>query len=102
FAQSKALTEGHAHHLSHTLEYGLMAVSVVGALVAIIIAWNKFSKYQKSDRQEVGLGKIVENKWYVDELYNTIVVKPLLVISKFFNGVIEKSGIDGFVNGVGK
>jgi len=31
-----------------------------------------------------------------------IIVKPLLAIGGFFNTVVEKSGIDRIVNGVGK
>ena len=52
-------------------------------------------------KQQV-LRKVLANKWYVDELYNAVIVKPLQSISAFFNNVIEKNGIDGIVNGVGK
>jgi NADH-quinone oxidoreductase subunit L len=48
------------------------------------------------------LGKILANKWYVDEFYNTIIVKPLQSFAGFLNNVVEKKGIDAFVNGVGK
>ncbi|GAB2817879.1 NADH-quinone oxidoreductase subunit L [Ferruginibacter profundus] len=88
--------------LSHTTEYALMAISVAGALAALLYAWNKFSKYEKTDVAETGLGKVLENKWYVDELYDTIIVKPIQSVAAFFNNVLEKKGIDGFVNGVGK
>ena len=100
FAQSNALTE--KHHLSHPTEYMLMGISVGVALVALLYAWTKFSKYQKSEKEETGLAKVLANKWYVDELYDTIIVKPVLAIAKYFNNVFEKKGIDGFVNGVGK
>jgi NADH-quinone oxidoreductase subunit L len=100
FADSNKLVTEHA--LSHTTEYLLMAVSVVGALIALLFAWNKFSKYQKTDVAETGLGKVLENKWYVDELYDSIIVKPMQSAAAFFNNVMEKKGIDGFVNGVGK
>jgi NADH-quinone oxidoreductase subunit L len=100
FAQSNALTE--KHHLSHTTEYMLMGISVGAALIALVYAWNRFSKYQKSDKEETGLGKVLENKWYVDELYDSIIVKPVLSVAKYFSNVFEKKGIDGFVNGVGK
>lgn len=38
----------------------------------------------------------------MDELYDTIIVKPLQSVAAFFNNVMEKKGIDGFVSGVGK
>ena len=45
---------------------------------------------------------MLQDKWYVDELYNAIIVNPLKAISSFFNNILEKKGIDGIVNGVGK
>lgn len=100
FAQSNAITV--KHELSHSTEYMLMIVSVSVALVALVYAWMKFSKYQKTDREETGLGKVLANKWYVDELYDTIIVKPIQSLARYFNDVVEKKGIDGFVNGVGR
>ncbi|HSZ84871.1 MAG TPA: hypothetical protein VK787_02510, partial [Puia sp.] len=42
------------------------------------------------------------NKWYVDEFYDTIIVKPINALGKFFNDVFEKSIVDGIVNGIGR
>jgi NADH-quinone oxidoreductase subunit L len=100
FAQSNTLTV--KHPLSHVMEYTLMGVSVAAALGALVFAWSKFSKYQKVEKEETGLGKVLANKWYVDELYDTIIVKPVLSIAKYLNNIFEKKGVDGFVNGVGK
>ncbi|MBL0181744.1 MAG: NADH-quinone oxidoreductase subunit L [Chitinophagaceae bacterium] len=100
FAQSNAITV--KHEANHATEYILMGTSVVLALVALLYAWNRFSKYQRTDKEEAGLGKVLENKWYVDELYDSIIVRPVMSIAKYFNNVVEKKGIDGFVNGIGK
>ena len=100
FAQSNAIAV--KHEMTRSTEYMLMIISVSLALVALIYAWIKFSKYQKTNATETGLGKMLENKWYVDELYNGIIVKPIQSLANYFNGVVEKKGIDGFVNGVGK
>ena len=104
FATTNEYVKEHQPHeaLSHSTELGLMAASVIGALAALLFAWNKFSKYEKTDAAETGLGKILANKWYVDELYNTVIVKPLNSFAAFLNNVVEKKGIDGAVNGVGK
>jgi NADH-quinone oxidoreductase subunit L len=101
FAASNKLATAH-HPLSHSTEYLLMGISVAGAFMALLYAWNKFTKYQKTDAEETGFGKVLENKWYVDELYNSIIVKPMQSAAAFFTNVVEKKGIDGFVNGVGK
>lgn len=100
FAQSNAIAA--KHELSHSTEYLIMGLSVAGALIALLYAWNKFSRYEKTNLEETGIGKVLANKWYVDELYDAIVVKPLQSLATFFNNVIEKNVIDGFVNGVGK
>ena len=94
------------HHplkpLEHSKELILMAISVIGALIALIYAWNKFSKYEKTENESIGITKLLENKWYVDELYNTVIVSPLRSLSAFFNNIVEKKVIDGLVNGTGK
>lgn len=99
FAASYKLKETHV--AGHNTEYMLMAASVTLAVIAIAYAVNRFSK--KPDLQEAeGAGKLLANKWYVDEIYDSIVVKPLNALGKFLDNVIEKSGIDWVVNGVGK
>jgi NADH-quinone oxidoreductase subunit L len=99
FAESYKLRE--AHPVNHNTEYMLMGVSVAVAVIAIIIAVGRFSK--KPDLQEPeGAGKILANKWYVDELYDAVIVKPLNAFGKFLDNAVEKSGIDWIVNGVGK
>jgi NADH-quinone oxidoreductase subunit L len=104
FAGSNEYVREHAavKALDHSTEYMLMGISVAGALAALSFAWNKFSKYQKTDEAETGFGKMLENKWYVDELYDSVIVKPIGSLANFFNNILEKRGIDGFVNGVGK
>jgi NADH-quinone oxidoreductase subunit L len=99
FAASEKLKA--THQSDPGTEWMLMGVSVALAVITVIIAWNKFSK--KPDLEESkGLGKVLENKWYVDELYDTIIVKPLNWLGRFFNRIIERSVIDGFVNGIGR
>lgn len=38
----------------------------------------------------------------MDELYDAIIVRPIEAFSRFADRVIERMGIDGIVNGVGK
>jgi len=88
------------HAVSHTTEYLLMALSTGLIIVIIIIAWLRFKNYQP--KETAGFEKILENKWYVDELYNKIIVRPVTKLGSWLNESFEKSGIDVFVNGVGK
>jgi NADH-quinone oxidoreductase subunit L len=89
------------HHLEHLTEFMLMGITTVLVLISITFAWVKFKNYKVAG-ESTGLGKILENKWYVDELYQMAIVNPLKSISAFFNNIIETKLIDGAVNGVGK
>ncbi len=104
FSASNAYVQqqGGVHHPDHATEYLLMAVSVGGALVALILAWRRFSRYTPGDQPESGLGKFLANKWYVDELYDAVIVRPRNTLAAFLNNVVERRGIDGLVNGVGR
>lgn len=99
FAESTK--HAHAHHLDHSTEYILMGASVLLAAVLIIYAIYRFSR--KPDLKEAtGFGQVLANKWYVDEAYNGVFVRPLNWLGKFMNKWVEKGLIDAIVNGVGR
>ncbi|MBC8054397.1 MAG: NADH-quinone oxidoreductase subunit L [Sphingobacteriaceae bacterium] len=92
--------------LEHSTEYMLMAVSVAAALTAAFIAFVKYSKNNHvplADNADRGvLAKLSYNKYYIDEIYDLIITKPLNALSEFFFKVIDKAVIDGVVNGLGR
>jgi NADH-quinone oxidoreductase subunit L len=88
------------HSVSHSTEYMLMGLSTGLVLVVIIAAWFKFKNYQR--HEVTGFGKVLENKWYVDELYEKIIVQPLHWFGGFLNSIFDKYVVDGLVNGVGR
>ena len=87
-------------HVSHSTEYGLMGLSTVLVLAAIGFAWYKFRNYQRSESE--GFGRVLENKWYVDELYDRVIVVPLHKFGGFLKSIVENTVVDGLVNGVGR
>lgn len=86
--------------VSHTTALSLMAISSAMVIIVSIAAWLRFRRYGFSESK--GFGKVLENKWYVDELYEAIIVNPLNKLGAFFNSIFEKNVVDGIVNGVGK
>jgi NADH-quinone oxidoreductase subunit L len=92
--------------LSAQTEIMLMAVSVILIVIVSIWAWKKYSLRNPADaisesREPAGLGKIIRNKFYVDELYEAVITRPLRAFSRVL-AKIDRSGIDGIVNGFGK
>ena len=49
-----------------------------------------------------GFGKLLQHKWYVDELYEKIIVRPINALGSFLSDVFERTIVDGMVNGVGR
>jgi NADH-quinone oxidoreductase subunit L len=93
------------HEMDHGTEQMLMAVIVVLTIVMIALAWFRYIKKSSvplEPSETSGLQRVLSNKYYVDELYNGIVVKPLYGLSKVFYKFIELLGIDNLVNGLGK
>ncbi|QRR02732.1 NADH-quinone oxidoreductase subunit L [Dyadobacter sandarakinus] len=71
--------------LSHSEEYLLMGISVAVALVAAVAAYvmyvSKSAVPAPDSAGKSGLQKLVYNKYYVDELYDTIFVKSIKSLS---------------------
>jgi NADH-quinone oxidoreductase subunit L len=78
----------------------LMVISVVVALIGTIWAWVRFSSRPELG-EPTGFGKVLANKWYVDEIYNAVFVKPLDLLAQFLV-FIDKNVVDGIVNGIGR
>jgi NADH-quinone oxidoreductase subunit L len=97
---SPVIAKHEGEPVSHSTEYFLMGLSTVLILATILLTWFKFKNYQP--KEEKGFGKILENKWYVDELYDNIIVNPLNKLAGFLNNFFERFIIDGIVNGVGR
>ena len=88
------------------LETTLMVVSSVVAVGGIGLAVFFFlARRAAADRvagQFAGLHRVLEHKYYVDEIYDTTVVQPIRIVSEqgLWKGV-DAGLIDGAVNGVG-
>lgn len=97
---SPVVTNFRMHHLSHSTEWMLMGASTVLVIVMIIIAYARTKR--PNFVPNTGFANVLENKWYVDELYNAIIVRPIEGLSNVTYRFVEKLGIDGIVNGVGR
>lgn len=93
------LTE--AHHTSHVMEYLLIGIALAGAIIMILFARHKYVTQKQlpvADNELTGINKVISNKFYVDEWYDKLIVKPIMVMSDLFLVLIDKLIIDLVVN----
>ena len=89
----------------HTSEYVLMVVSLGIAVAGIYIAWQFYMKrtglLEKISSRFEGFGRVLLNKYYVDEVYDATVVNPAVKVSEklLWKGV-DVAVIDGALNGL--
>jgi NADH-quinone oxidoreductase subunit L len=84
----------------------LTAVSLGLAILGIVLAWYFYLVAPGMPYliayQAQSLYELLLHKYYIDELYNTIVTRPLFWVSTFVLGnVVDSFMIDGLVNGAG-
>jgi NADH-quinone oxidoreductase subunit L len=84
-----------------SLEYALLGVTTLGILIIYFITRKLFAVNQ-FDGSFHGLRRIAANKFYVDEIYNAIVVRPINLLGKKVLGFFEIEVIDWIVNGTGR
>jgi NADH-quinone oxidoreductase subunit L len=78
-----------------------MGISTIVGLAGIAFAWARYKDRVPSAEPTNALQKLVANKFYVDEIYNTFIVQPIKNASHFLLWKLFDTGvIDGIVNGV--
>lgn len=91
-------------HLEPSTEWGLMGFTTslaVAIIIALYFIYGKKSNLPVTDAEQTGLTRLIANKFYVDEIYDFLVVKPLEKLSRLFYHYVDIQGIDGLVNGIG-
>ncbi|EHQ42734.1 NADH-quinone oxidoreductase subunit L [Myroides odoratus] len=87
------VNSANAHpHVLGTTEYILMAIAVIGACIGLFIAYSKYIKKGElppADEQMTGFHKVLYNKYYIDEIYMKVIVKPIYALAVFFRDVVE-------------
>lgn len=82
--------------LSHTNEILLMSGNTVLILSVILYTYKRYA-YNDTILQESNTS-FVANKFYIDALYNLIIVKPIYILSVFFDRKISHELIDNTIN----
>ena len=104
----EAAAEG-AHavaHASASLEFTMMAISVIVALIGITVAYVFYIKNPELPvrlaRGMRGLYTLLYNKYFVDEFYNSVFVQGTKDFATFLWQKVDVGIIDAIVNGVAR
>jgi NADH-quinone oxidoreductase subunit L len=96
----------HADTSSGMLTLGLGILSVLAAASGIGVAWFRYLatpvRAESIGRPRSGVHALLLNAYYVDQLYDRAIVRPLLALSGFLARRVDLGMIDGVVNGVGR
>jgi NADH-quinone oxidoreductase subunit L len=92
-----------AHQGGATSEILVTVLTLAVVAVGIYLAYAKYAKAALTFDRGTGnlLYRLSLDKFYVDELYDFIFVRPFTACARFFADFIDPWGIDGTVNGVG-
>ena len=88
------LSGKHEEHALGSHEYMLMGIAMAGAVFGILWAYSKYIKQAvvpQEDSEIAGISKTIYNKYYVDEFYTFLIVRPINSLSNFFRTTLEPS-----------
>jgi NADH-quinone oxidoreductase subunit L len=94
--------QGTGGEVPASLEHVLSVVAVLAATAGLLVAWRMYAGKVKRGTSE-GLHKILYNKYYVDELYQSIFVNPLVWLSRnVLWKAVDTGVIDGAIHGIAR
>ena len=103
-SHAHAAGHGGEHALSLTLEWFLVGLSVAVAVTGILLAKRLYTKdpefiIPKRLAERFAFGhRLLLNKYWVDELYEAVIIRPIHGLATFSWKVIDVWVIDGTVN----
>jgi NADH-quinone oxidoreductase subunit L len=87
--------------LSHSTEFILVGISIAMALLGLVFASFILRKDQPTTSSYVGWKKILANKYYIDEIYDVVLVQNFHRLTRFVAYTLDKGVIDRFFVGLG-
>lgn len=91
-----------SEHLKEWIGISITLLLIGTIIYLSYIQYIKKSRIPAMDAELKGFSKVLSNKYYIDEIYNTVILKPLLWISEKLYSFFELKVVDAFVEGIGK
>jgi len=78
------------------------AIAVTVILIAAKTIGSRTYRPAVESAEPAGFFRVLNRKWYIDELYDTVVVRPVVAISRALWKFVDQGVIDATVNGLGR
>ena len=91
------------HHGTVSTELLVTALTLAVVAAGIYLAYLMYGKPGAQTAQQTANGIFYDislNKYYVDEIYDFVFVRPFTALAKFFASIVDPWVIDGAVNGL--
>jgi NADH-quinone oxidoreductase subunit L len=93
----------HTHNLRITMLHQILLISAIMVALSFYIYAKKYKTLPKKLAKTFKpLYLASHNKWYVDEIYNAIFVRPTFALSRYFWKTVDTKVVDGMPNGFAK
>jgi NADH-quinone oxidoreductase subunit L len=100
---------GNLHELAHDrvpafhelAGFIALGAAVLGAVFAYLMYYRRAMNPADAVEQFPRVYRLLENKWYFDEFYSAMVVRPALVVGGWFRN-FDLMAIDGFIDGLAR
>ena len=99
FLSGVVAPSGDVHQVAVVTEIILIGLLLAAVAFAIVTAKKMYT--DKLDKESTGLMKLFENKWYVDEIYQSLIIRPTLALGGGLKKYVEKQVIEKVVAGIG-
>jgi NADH-quinone oxidoreductase subunit L len=110
FEPALHVAEAHGIHAAHASPIGggealWAGISTLLAIVAVVLTVRALIgrrvPTEAEDTPPTGFAKILHDKWYIDELYERLIIGPSLALWRGCWKIVDVGIIDGTVNGAG-
>jgi NADH-quinone oxidoreductase subunit L len=91
----------YAHVLSHLVGFIALGIVLVGFTMAALMYYRGVLDPEEAREQFPAVHRFLSHKWYFDEVYSAVLVRPALVVAHWCRN-FDGRAIDGFVNSLGR
>ena len=84
--------------LEQSLEHNLEILNIILALFGMALAYRIYANDASEPNPTTPIGILAVNKFYIDEIYEILIIKPILFLSRFIALVVDPKGFDAIIN----